>query len=937
MMMQKQLEQLQNANRELSKEAFAEHLLNQFVVEGIEILSQNQIRPPDWFNKEKLRAFLYDIPVREQLLKRDGPINRIVRFLTEGMGTMHSSEAPEFYESDFDFIRSSHNPMGGYLPAREVVKQLQGGKSRQALTRYFNKLLPSVIGNATTLTIDNFKRIFLDLRRELRKQGRDLALFIEDITALTGVDLGLLDVLVTQHVGDINEDLCRVISVLGITDSYFRDHFPNHMEDRLTHNLTLNADKSTQNVSDTEFLSSEDVTAEMAARYLNAIRLRPEEIQQWAKSGSKPELLPNACDRCPVKVDCHQAFGYQPIVVNPDKELHFGLYPFNKTALWNFYQHIQTTHKKTPRSFINSVIYYILQSHGEKIKSQEFPPAPTQLGGEFSTFSLEKPLQRSLIVAQGGTDTKRIETLVTLWGNGTIDSYEKDQQLFVGTLPPTVFVAFGISPIIGEQLDASPPYQSEASFSSAATRVREHVLAESPNTETTSPPTLFPQEEPETQQKYKLKLYRDDITTWLNGGKLQRYEQYNDLLGSAIRTFIDWDFYEVSGFQLEDSLKKRRNIYLEDQVGQMKSTYYLTFQRSPELANVLQALVEIKEYQQTLGRAEWGAHISNISIWLHQNEEKIVNFLKQPNHESITALPLVTVLILDCLFIACLAGEVDITQSSSEALLRNLIRFCKNTTIATWEKYQSTSTKLRSASWASTMRQFKPTQVEKLCSILLRVLNCPQGGSSDVLFIDAATALNVLEKFQLADWELPPSGCIGKPLQDLWKDALLVYNIFYDHFKSIVQEECQSVQKIIAQLENFIGINSVEEVFQAIANMLQVLRDSQIGTNFVVNKALNANNLNALLVLLRDLVTEQNFARLTLRLSQAGSHVASAYEYIEYFTNFEREAQLQKRKALQVPQKDFSQEVLQTQELAMTAYQEIIEGLNELTMKEDAL
>jgi hypothetical protein len=935
MMMQKQLEQLQNANRELSKEAFAEHLLNQFVVEGIEVSSQNQIRPPDWFNKEKLRAFIYDIPVREQLLKRDGPINRIVRFLTEGMGTERSSESPEFYESDFDFIRSSHNQIGGYLPAREVIKQLQVGKSRQALALYFNKLLPYVIGHATTLTTDNFKRIFLDLRRELHQKGSNLALFIEDITALTGVDLGLLDVLVTQHAGDINEDLCRVISVLGITDSYFQDHFPNHMEDRLTHNLTLNADRSTQNVSDTEFLSNEDVTAEMAARYLNAIRLHPEVIQQWAKSGSKPELLPIACDRCPVKVDCHQAFGYQRIVVNQDKELHIGLYPFNKTALWKFYQHIETAHKKTPRSFINSVIYYILQSHGEKIKSQGFPPAPTQLGGEFSTFSLEKSLQRNLIASQGGTDAKRIETLVTLWGDGTIDSYEKDQQLFVGTLPPTVFLAFGISPIIGEQLDASPPYQSEASFSSAATHVREHALAESSNTETTSPPTLFPQEEPETQQKYKLKLYRDDITTWLNGGRLQRYEMYNDLLGSAIHTFIDWDFYEVSGFQSEEALKKRRNIYLEDQSGQMKSTYYLTFQRSPELANILQALVEIKENQQYLGRAEWGAHISNISIWLHQNEEKVVNFVKQPNHESITALPLITVLILDCLFIVCLAGEIDITQSSSEALLRNLIRFCKETTISTWEKHQSASTKLRSASWASAMRQLKPTQVEKLCAILLRVLNCPQGGSSDVLFIDAATALNILEKFQLADWELPPSGCVGKPLQDLWKDALSIYNIFYDHFRSIVQEECQSVQEIIAQLDNFIGGDSVEEVFQAIAIMLQTLRDSQRGTNFVVNKALNANKLNALLVLLRDLVTEQNFVRLTLKLSQAEADVASANEYIDYFTNFERDAQLQKRKALQVYQKDFSQNVSQTRELVMTAYQEIIGELSKLTTKED--
>ncbi len=935
--MQKQLEQLQKANTELSKEAFAQLLLNQFAVEGIEVFSQ--IHAPKWLKKENLNAFIHDMTVREHLLKRSGPIQRIVRFLTEGMGTESSSESPQFHANDFDFIKSNYNQVVGYADAREVIKQLQAGQSRQALAQYFNKLLPYVIGHTTTLTTDNFKRIFLDLRRELHKSGRNLALFIEDITALTGVDLGLLDVLVTQHVGDIHEDLCRVISVLGITDSYFRDHFPNHMEDRLTHNLTLNADKDTQDISDTELLSNEDVTAEMAARYLNAIRLRPEEIQRWDRSGSKSELFPNACDRCPLKVDCHQAFGYQRITVHPDKVLHIGLYPFNKRALWKFYQNIETAHKKTPRSFINSVIAYILQSHGEKIRRNEFPPAPTQLGGEFGTFSLEKSLQRNLLASQGGVDAKRIETLVMVWGNGTIDAEENDQQHLVGTLPPSVFMAFGIHPIAGEVLNTDSSNETRSSSTSSAPLIREHATLESPHKETVPLPTLFPQEELETQQKSKLKLYRDDITTWLNGGKLQRYETYNDLLGSAIHTFIDWDFHGVSKLQLEESLKKRRNIYIEDQHGQMKSTYYLTFRRSPELANILEALLEIKENQQDLKSAEWAAHISNISTWIHQNEEKIVKFVQQPNHESIAVLPLVTVLVLDCLFIAWLAGEIDITQMSSDALLQNLVRFCKATTNATWTKHQNTDTKFRSPAWGNAIRRLKPSQVEKICSTLLNILNCPQGDSSNLLFIDAATALNVLEDFQHANWELLPSGCVGKPLQDLWKDPLTVYDEFYNDFKLIVQEESQSLQKIIMQLDNFIGTSSIEEVFQAIARMIQTLRGSQRATGFVVNEALNANDLNSLLVLLRDLVAEQNFVRLTLKLSHAEANIAHAHRYIEYFTSFEKEASIQTNRAQQQLkyQKDYTSEVSQMREAVLAAYQKIVGELNGLAIKEDVL
>jgi hypothetical protein len=937
-LMHEQQKQLKNARGALSKEALAETLLNQISVESIEV---REVHVPRWLKpREKLKAFLWDLKIREELLKRGGPIDRIVRFLTEGMGTgARTSEIPQFVEGDFQFDSKMLREIAGYPDAREIAMQLQGRRvEREDLARYFNRLLPYAIGHVTALTSDDFKHIFLDLRRELRKQGRQLALFIEDITALTGIDLGLLDVLVAQHVGETNQDLCRVTSVLGITNSYYRDHFPDHMKDRVTHSLTLNA--TTTNVSDTEFLSDENATAEMAARYLNAMRLKPEVIRQWFDAGSKPELMPNACESCPVKTACHQAFGYQQIVVGPQEELHIGLYPFNKTSLWKFYQRIPTaSNKRTPRSFLHSVLYYVLQSHGDKIKIRQFPPAPSDLGGEFTTFSLEKPLQRNLIGTQGKLDAKRIETLVALWGNGTIDAYDRDQTHFVGTLSPAVFTAFGITPIQGEQLATTSSDRTDTLPSAVPVRViRDSAPADISASKAVSPPMLFPAEDVETQQQdYKRHLYTDQLTEWLNGGKLQRYEYYSDLLASMIRTFINWDSYEISSVQLDEVLKGRRNIYIEDQVGKATSAYFHKFERSTELANVFQALSEIKEHGLDLRPELLGAHISNISIWLHQHEAEIVRFVQQPNHDSTNTLPFVTVLILDCLLIACLAGKLSASKSSPTDLLKDLMRFCKDTTEASWGEYQkSTSIKLRSSTWAGIVKRIKPTDVARLCSTLPRVLNCAQGDSTAVLFIDAATALSVLEHFQQTDWQLSPSGCIGKPLQEIWKVPLSTYELFYTHFRQSIEEELQSVQQLIARIEHFLGNNTAEEVFQAIEKLIKALHRSNKGTPFVLSDTLNATRLNALLTRLRNLVKEQNFVKQAQRLSQAAGQIASAYEYIEYFTAFEKEARKQKQATVHslASLRDVNPEIAQIQELTREGYQEIITMLNKLTVKE---
>ena len=45
------------------------------------------------------------------------------------------------------------------------------------------------------------------------------------------------------------------------------------------------------------------------------------------------------------------------------------------------------------------------------------------------------------------------------------------------------------------------------------------------------------------------------------------------------------------------------------------------------------------------------------------------------------------------------------------------------------------------------MKRFKPGDVKDLCENCLQLLNCAQGNSSDVKFVDAATGIRILKEF----------------------------------------------------------------------------------------------------------------------------------------------------------------------------------------------
>ncbi len=905
--MHTQLEKLKGATTELSKNALADNILYQLhIATGEVALPDEQL--PRLFIRKRIEKFLLDFYVRKALKMPDGPIDRITRYLsigsTPGIG---DHEIPGFVAGDFKFgidtLRAIRDE-GGYKEARDLAEKLYDPDEtdlRDELARYLNRLLNYAIGRTTALSADDLKHMFNELRRHLRKQNRQLALFIEDITAFTGLDVGLIDVLATQHTGENNREFCRLLSVIGITDNYFNDHFPDNMKERVTHRLTLNATQ--QGLVESDLLRTPYATADMAARYLNAMRLEQAALDSWFEHGARPERLPIACTTCQFKTTCHDAFGFVELASDGVTPQRVGLYPFNERAIWTMYQGLTTT-TRTPRSLLNSVLEYVLESHGKKISREEFPPPARELGSDFKAPPLVKLSQRIIIDIQGGKDARRIESLVLFWGQHTVDATGIGSRHLVGGLPAEVYRAFGI-PFIEGEVSVNPSTSSATGISSSSPHYTARATSDinsppgaslriSPTSSSDelpgNAPTVDAQQSGAVIVESRQNKYTRDINDWLNGEKLQNYEKLGDLLVTLINSFIDWEAHGISALQVDDRLSRRR-MGIEDQAGKINTSDCLLFKRSPKLAGVLQALADISEGDKQLAPETLGGHLAFLSCWLYENESLIVDFVQRPTSQSAESVTLTTLLFSNCILLACLQGELEQKVYSTPELLSLIIEHCVKADTIDWQSCIDDAQKTHGRAWVDLMKgaDNRKNNVRICRHNLLQMLNKAQGGSQDVRFIDAALALDTLQAFEGSGWTLPPIEAVGSSAAPAWLAAYEVYSVLSKYFAQALFGDREAIKGYVRKLGDLTGSSEPEGVFQAINDWIDHMKRSQKPYKLEPSPSLKPTRLSRVKSTFEAIIKEQSPKGLALRLSGVGPTVKDVQEHLQYFENFQEE------------------------------------------------
>ena len=526
---------LENATTQLSEMGLADSLLNNLQVANREQIAEDLLQqlPSQLKQPDQMRLFLLDSIVRDELARKGGPIERIIKGLTSRQSS--SDEAVLFQPDDFMFSDSLLSRLR-YEGRRKVVELIQAlakgsANHREGMAAYLNELLRKfAIGKTIALTTGELRDIFFDIRRELRLEGRGLALFIEDITTFTGLDEGLMEVLVTQHTGD-SPEFCRLLAVIGITDQYFKANLPDNIKQRATYQINLS--ETTARGTHTSVLS-ESMVQEMVARYLNALRLPVSVLESWRSARSTSAELPNACMECPVRPSCHNAFGTSAIEAGYEQH-QIGLYPFNQNAIQRLFDGIEDQTLRTPRGLIQRIVQFILQGSSELIMDGQFPPSPTRLSTISKPPSFRNHLQLNLLRTLTPVDRDRLQTLVIYWGDQTLYSRGSGSGRTLGGLSATVFNAFNVSMIAGDEDDVSG-YQIVAEKSVTAA----------------FKPGFAAQIEPEAASSRLPNVLHTYIDAWRNGASLRKANDMSALLASFAKDYIDWDSYAIPSASVED-------------------------------------------------------------------------------------------------------------------------------------------------------------------------------------------------------------------------------------------------------------------------------------------------------------------------------------------------------------------------------------------------
>jgi hypothetical protein len=618
---------------------------------------------------------------------------------------------------------------------------------RESLARYLSYALHRfAIGHATQLAAGDLRTMFADLRRHLRHEGRNLALFIEDITAFTGIDQGLVEVLVTQHRGEANAEFCRLLSVIGITDGWYADYLPDNIKERVTHQLTLNTRSGR---AESDLLQDPGILAEFAAHYMNAMRVSQAELETWAVRGAQLDALPNACDGCAVRAVCHAAFGTVEISDRSSTTPlpTIGLYPFNHQALASLYAYLRDDVSRTPRTLLNNILGYILQSHGSKVATGEFPPPPTELATDVTIPTFSPSAHDRIVEEQGGTDARRLKTLFLYWGNRNVlaeGEVGKANQV-IGGVPLAVLQAFRLRAIHGAQGQVAPHPEPVSQLSPVSDGGKK------PND---TPPPVPPKPDASSESRFT-----KNINDWANNGLLFGYDRFADWIADLARAFVDWQAHGISATQVREYVMGSR-LYIEGQSGAAPpGRLQLQFERSDlELRYVLQALADLNDPKYVLAPEQYGEHLATLSHWMRVQEPRFVAFVREPSGLPVMPDYLAGILLENCTLLACLAGELTPTAADDPLeLYQQVVASCAASTETRWEETRTRMKDSHPKEWTLLMRQVDTGKAVHRCRTeLLQLLNRPQGAGTNVRFLDAAKALAVLKDFTQGNWQPTP-------------------------------------------------------------------------------------------------------------------------------------------------------------------------------------
>lgn len=732
-----------------------------------------------------IQDFLYDPRVRNHLMRDDGAINRCYKAITSPSDTVFEGEAT-FSEEDFTLKRAVMQELlkQGSAESKDFAEQIYNNSEEiRKFVKYLNQFTPKVIQSCAEISSDSTRNIFVELRKSLKKQCKNLTIFIEDFTAFTGIDAELITVLSAEH-GGANSDLCRVTAIIGITDAYygqFKDNFTDRVQYQI--NVTENS------YNTTEFLAS------MTALYLNAIYCKPKAIHEWFVSGADIKQLPLS--------GLKPAYSWDSVLIN---NAQLTLYPFNKSSLMSLYMNLKS---KTPRKFLTEVIKSQLKEFFDGQQYGKFNFPTSEFIADIASSSVQmNPVHASFVDSQSNisdAEKKRLKLILAIWGNKTAEITELNNEMLIGGVPKKYLDEIGLTVVKGlssgtsQNPEPPPPPQPE--------RPAQPVI-------------------PQKQRQYDAKKH--DITAW--------YSEKNELAFSAdyrkwflefLRDAINWQAEGIPAYIAASRLQEQSTVYIEGQSqSSLADKALIVLERNNETRDILHALCDYDYYGGWLFK-EAAYYQLKLVNWLEKNKTFIKAKVCNSEDSRMQWPVLEWCIAVEYIVSNILGRTLDI--SNNETLARDLFAWhdlvaVNNHTSSKWSdviQYIRTN----SAKFTGTKTLMVETAKTYMGTITASY-SFPK-----VSFFRALEVSKAIESLQAKKWDISSTLPADTKASIVMSPADLLKEL-YPRVKTIVTSELDQAKDIIVKLKNHLGeaVNeeAIIDTLNAVSEMYAVFNANKI-------------------------------------------------------------------------------------------------------------
>lgn len=437
--------------------------------------------------------------------------------------------------------------------------------------------------------------IFIAIRKELHFQGKQLAVFVEDVTAASGgLDTDLFRAFEPHAV----QGACRMIAVLGMTNAGWNP-LPDNEKDRVDveYDVGANAQK----------WSSDSVeVAKFAARYLNASRCSESELETLAEDRFESDIASSKCDDCPHKEECHRIFGF----VELETGAQIGMYPFTPIAPQRMLTALnETRHRSSQRGLLDYVLDYALIKSYLYIEQQEFPNSKG-IGVTAPHLAYWTGLESEFLggVAWGTDEKKRAQFLVQFWYDG--DSAEGAVVFLKQT-----------GGVLG-----LPPISSEVTVDPRKGISKNKPVQTGKLAQSVAIPQPVPQlDPPEDKEQERLLMALD---SWADGQDLKYDARFRDYVADLLKFSLRWQDFRGIPVQEAKKLNKTKDpIRIEGQRAHPSGHhYFIDLPRDSKTKGLLEALVRYnREGKKSWNFSHGELHKRRVSCWVRQNQSRLID------------------------------------------------------------------------------------------------------------------------------------------------------------------------------------------------------------------------------------------------------------------------------------------------------------------------